>query len=157
MPVFLFLAKNFVHLKKLLLLCVGEVVDAGLFAQKVHQLDVGELGIQLCHLLAGHIQDDALVAGVVLFRRAGHVDHVTVDQDQIAFARQKGAVVEKELPLPFQDEKDLVFVVKMAHRHIVLSVAHHMFHRNAVHRGAVGHKSNFFHTILLCRSSVALA
>ena len=75
------------------------------------------------------------------------MNHVAVNEDQVPFAGQKRAVVEKELPVAVHDVKNLVFIVKMADAHVVFAAAVHMLQRDAVHRGAIRNKAGFFHGV----------
>lgn len=96
-----------------------------MFVEKIHQVQVRKLAVQLLHLPLIDVEDDAVMAelrhGVIL----GHMDDVLIHQDQASPFDQVRAVIKKELPFPFDQIENFILVMKMFHAHIKIPFADH--------------------------------
>ncbi len=139
-----FLLEQVVQIHELLLLPQSQMIDAVVLMEKTYQLQSRIFPIQILHAAAADIEDDPVMSGVVLGNGFGHVDQVGVYQDQIPLGGNKIAVIKEKKTFSLQDIEDFIFVVKMLHTHIKLSVPDHVFQGNTVDGGVVGY---FFQNI----------
>ena len=139
-----FLLEQVVQIHELLLLPRSQMIDAVVLMEKTYQLQSRIFPIQILHAAAADIEDDPVMSGVVLGNGFGHVDQVGVHQDQIPLGGNKIAVIKEKKTFSLQDIEDFIFVVKMLHTHIKLSVPDHVFQGNTVDGGVVGY---FFQNI----------
>ena len=139
-----FLLEQVVQIHELLLLPRSQMIDAVVLMEKTYQLQSRIFPIQILHAAAADIEDDPVMSGVVLGNGFGHVDQVGVYQDQIPLGGTKIAVIKEKKTFSLQDIEDFIFVVKMLHTYIKLSVPDHVFQGNTVDGGVVGY---FFQNI----------
>ena len=73
--------------------------------------------------------------------RAGHMNQVRINQNQISLGCDERAVVEEEKSFSLQNIKDFILWMKMFDAHIKMSGTDHMLKRDSIYRSVV---SNLF-------------
>ena len=116
--------------------------DTAVLMKKADKLKRGIGLVNGLHFFSGNIEDDPVVAGILIRDRFGHMDQIGINEDQIPFSCNKISVIEKKEAFALQNIKNLVFVVEMFDTHVEFSVAYHMFKGNAIHFIVT---SDFFH------------
>ena len=76
--------------------------------------------------------------------RAGHMDQIGIDKNQIPGSCLVLSVIKKEDPFPLDDIKNLILGMEMLYTHIKGSRPNHLFQGNTVCFSVISH---FFHAI----------
>ena len=134
-----FFLEQIVEIHKLFLLSGIQMINAIMLTEKTNKLQRRVLMVKGFHLLFGDIQDDPVMAGIVIRNRFCHVDQIAVDQNQIAPGCNKVTVIKKEKPFTFQYVENFIFFMKMLYTHIEFSITDHMFQRKSAGGGIISY------------------
>lgn len=84
-----------VEIHKIFSLLFRQMIHPVIFMEEAHEMQLGELALHLFHLLSADVENNAVVALVLLGRGLGHTDQIRIHEDQISFSGDELLLLKK--------------------------------------------------------------